>query len=133
MDITLQSPALLFPAITLLLLAYTSRFIALINIIRTLKQEYLHSHAESLLTEINFLRQRVILIRNMQLFGIISFILCVVSMFLFYMDKQSSGEFVFATSLLTMILSLLFSFKDTLCSVKSLDLHLKDIEEKLEK
>jgi hypothetical protein len=133
MDITIQSPALLFPAITLLLLAYTSRFIALINIIRGLRQDYINSPGDKILKEIKFLRHRVIMIRSMQLCAILSFFLCTVSMFFFYLQKNQIAEIVFAGSLLLMMTSLVFSFRDTLLSVKSLDIHLSDIEEELKK
>ena len=41
MEITFNTPALLFPAISLLLLAYTNRYLALANLIRKLHDEYM--------------------------------------------------------------------------------------------
>ena len=40
MELSINTPALLFPAITLLMLAYTNRFLALASLVRSLHDEY---------------------------------------------------------------------------------------------
>ena len=84
MEFTLTTPALLFSAISLLLLAYTNRFLALASIIRGMKKQYLESKDENLLGQMANLRRRIFYIRNMQGCGIISFFFCVLCMFLMF-------------------------------------------------
>jgi len=81
MNIPLTTPALLFPAVSLLMLAYTNRFLTLATIIRSLYDRYHTNQDENLLPQIQNLRFRVYLIRNMQIFGVLSLLMCVVSMF----------------------------------------------------
>ena len=81
MELTLTTPALLFPAISLLLLAYTNRFLTLANLIRELHRSYKSNPEEIIFAQILNLRYRVKLIRNMQIFGVGSFFGCVLCMF----------------------------------------------------
>ena len=69
MDITLTTPALLFPTVSLLMLAYTNRFLTIATIIRNLHDRYRESQSDNLLGQIANLRYRVYLIRNMQIAG----------------------------------------------------------------
>lgn len=125
MEINLTTPALLFPAISLLLLAYTNRFLAIANLIRGLKKEYENQHDTNLLEQIKNLRKRILLIRNMQAAGIASILCCVLCMFELYLGYPFSGKLLFGLSLLLMILSLFLSFRETLISVQALQLELK--------
>ena len=81
MKIDLTTPALLFPAISLLLLAYTNRFLTLANLIRDLHAKYKQSRDQLIPGQIANLRYRMVLIRNMRAFGVSSLLLCVLSMF----------------------------------------------------
>jgi hypothetical protein len=130
MNITLATPALLFSAISLLLLAFTNRFLALANLVRNLHAQYKEKPDALLYGQIRNLRRRLLLIRNMQIYGISSLLLCVLSMFLIYVKVQRIGELVFGAALILMILSLSLSIKEILISVHALNLHLSDIEEK---
>ena len=130
MKITLATPALLFSAITLLLLAFTNRFLALANLVRSLHAQYKEKPDELLYGQIRNLRRRLLLIRNMQIFGISSLLLCVLSMFLIYIELQRIGELIFGVALILMIVSLSLSIKEILISVHALNLHLGDIEDK---
>jgi hypothetical protein len=130
MKITLATPALLFSAISLLLLAFTNRFLALANLVRNLHAQYKEKPDELLYGQIRNLRQRLLLIRNMQIYGISSLLLCVLSMFLIYVEVYRIGELVFGVALILMIVSLSLSIKEILISVHALNLHLGDIEEK---
>ena len=129
MEINLTTPALLFPAISLLLLAYTNRFLTLATLIRTLHTKYKEDPHDVLLGQIRNLRKRVILIRNMQVFGVLSLLLCVVCMFLLFFDEQILGRYTFGISLILLIISLALSVYEIQISVKALKLHLGDMEE----
>ena len=87
MEITFNTPALLFPAISLLLLAYTNRYLALANLIRKLHDEYLKGDKKPLLLkQIKILRIRINMVRQMQAMGVFSFLCCVVTMYSVYAD-----------------------------------------------
>jgi hypothetical protein len=128
MEITLTAPALLFPAVSLLMLAYTNRFLALANLIRGLSAKYKSEHQEHQLLQINNLRLRIVLIRNMQALGILSLIFAVLSMMFIFFNRQLYGKYAFAAALLLMLLSLIISFRETLLSGKALEFELKEIE-----
>ncbi len=132
MSIDISTPALLFPAITLLLLAFTNRFVALANLARGLRQRYdnLPEPPSNILGQIKNLKFRLLLIRNMQALGIGSFFCCVLSMVMMYLDKQLIGEYIFAMSLFLLLGSLVLSFIETQISTKALNLELSDLEQK---
>jgi hypothetical protein len=129
MDINLTTPAVLFPAVSLLLLAYTNRFLALASVIRKLHAGYKAAPDPSCLGQIQSLRRRIRLVRNMQFCGVLSLLLCTVCMFLLFCDQITPAEIVFSASLLFMIISLIFSLIEIQISVRALDLHLKDVED----
>ena len=96
MEITFNTPALLFPAISLLLLAYTNRFLALANLVRRLHDEYKRGEkGTGLLYQIQSLRRRLILVRYMQGFGVFSFVCCVVTMYCIYSEWAGNCEIYF--------------------------------------
>ncbi|HAV78836.1 MAG TPA: DUF2721 domain-containing protein [Anaerolineae bacterium] len=129
MEIDLTTPALLFPTVTLLMLAYTNRFLTLATIIRTLHDRYDADHDESLLGQIENLRYRVYLIRNMQITGVLSLLFCVISMFALFSGWVTGGQWSFAIALILMIVSLGLSLRELQVSVGALDLLLTDLEE----
>ncbi len=128
MEFTLSTPALLFPAISLLLLAFTNRFVTLAGIIRNLHDRYIDNPQDNLLGQIANLRYRVYLIRNMQIFGVVSLLLCTFSMFALFTGLISLGAWVFAAALILMMISLGISIRELLISVGALDLLLTDME-----
>lgn len=128
MDISITTPSLLFPAISLLMLAYTNRFLALAAVIRNLDASYRNRPDAKHLEEIAKLRWRIRRIRDMQFFGILSLLLCTCCMFLLFLGWQLAGTWVFAGSLLAMIASLLLSLVEIQRSVDALDIHLADLE-----
>lgn len=128
MQITLTTPALLFPAVSLLLVAYTNRFLALGSRIRTLHTLYKSSPDAILEGQIVILKKRVILIRNMQFLGVGSLFLCVLCMFLLFGGKLLLGKIIFGASLLFMLGSLGISLQEILISMEALDLELSDME-----
>jgi hypothetical protein len=126
--LTLTDPALLFSAISLLLLAFTNRFLALAQLVRGLHSQYKQNPDWVLLGQIKNLRTRLHLIRYMQVAGITSLLLCVMCMFLIYVNEQMLAEAIFVVALLLLIASLAMSVWEIHISVKALDLQLSDIE-----
>ncbi|WP_207534246.1 DUF2721 domain-containing protein [Desertivirga arenae] len=129
MEITLTTPALLFPAISLLLLAYTNRFLALAGLVRNLKTQYQESLNPNLLGQISNLRTRILQIRNMQACAILSFFMCVLTMWLLYNGEQLIAKYSFGASLLLLMISLFISLREIQISVKALEIELSDLEE----
>lgn len=129
MEINLTTPALLFPAISLLLLAYTNRFLTIATLIRSLHGKYKQEPDKRIWGQIKNLRLRVKLIRNMQVLGVLSLLLCVVCMFVIFSGNLPLAEFIFGISLILLILSLAVSAWEIQISVKALNIQLSDIEE----
>jgi hypothetical protein len=130
MEISINTPALLFPAISLLLLAYTNRFLALASLVRQLHDEYIDGQkSRILLYQIKNLRRRINLIRYMQGLGVFSFLCCVGCMFSIYKGYGTLAEYVFAISLLSLLTSLVFSLVEIIQSTNAIELELSDIEE----
>ena|SRR5687767_9817812 len=130
MDITITTPALLFPAISLLLLAYTNRFIALASLVRNLKDQYVRTHSSLVMGQISNLRERLILIRNMQTLGITSMFVCVLCMFVLFAGEVIIGKYLFAFSLLLLMASLALSIREIQISVNALKIELSDMEDR---
>ena len=128
MEFSLTTPALLFPTVSLLMLAYTNRFLTLATIIRNLYDRYHEKQDNNLLAQIDNLRYRVYLIRNMQIFGVLSLLLCVVSMFALFAGWYTGGAWSFGIALVLMIISLGISLRELQISVVALDLLLTDLE-----
>ncbi len=128
MDITFTTPALLFPAVTFLLIAYTNRFLALGSRIRNLHDRYRENPDEVLLGQIKSMRRRVILIRNMQACGVAGLFCCVICMLLLFSGLQFAGKIFFVISLCLMLASLAISFREILLSVEALSLELRFME-----
>ena len=127
-QLTLTTPALLFSAISLLLLAYTNRFLAYANVVRTLHARFKEDPDNLIIGQIQNLRKRLVLTRTMQLLGIGSLLLCVLCMFLVYVEVQLVAEIIFGIALLMLIVSLGISVREIQISVKALDLHLSDMD-----
>ncbi|WP_340203622.1 DUF2721 domain-containing protein [Ascidiimonas sp. W6] len=127
-QIALTTPGLLFSAISLLLLAYTNRFLAIAALIRKLYEDYKINPSSLLEGQILNLRIRLNLIKNMQLWGVISLFLCVLCMFLIFFDKPLIGQWVFGGGLLLLLISLGLSIKEIQISVNALNLQLKSME-----
>ncbi|MCE2822044.1 MAG: hypothetical protein RL013_1822 [Bacteroidota bacterium] len=130
MELSIQTPALLFPAISLLLIAYTNKFLAIANLIRSLVSDYEKQRDRDLLKQIHSLRRRLWLIRWMQVFAVTSLLFCVMTMFLIYEGQQGWAKALFAISLLLMMASLVITIIETVLSAGALKLLLKDLEEK---
>lgn len=133
MDISLTTPALLFPTVSLLMLAYTNRFLTLASIIRNLHDRYKAEDDESLLGQIANLRYRIYLIRDMQIAGLLSLLFCVISMFALFAGWIIAGQWSFAIALILMIVSMGISLRELQISVGALDLLLAELEDETKK
>jgi len=127
-QITLTTPALLFSAISLILLAYTNRFLAYSALIRGLHEKFKADPNELLKSQIANIRKRLYLTKNMQILGVASLFLCVGTMLLIFIGQQVVAIWVFGIALLMMIASLGISIYEIQISVKALNLHLSDME-----
>lgn len=129
MDISINTPALLFPAISLIMLAYTNRFLALSNRVRSLHDKYAqHNQKQIIHGQIKNLRYRLKLIKNMQALGVITFLSSIFCMYLIYINSMLFAHFIFAFSLITFAASLLLSLLEIKLSTKAIELELSDIE-----
>jgi hypothetical protein len=127
-DLDLTTPALLFSAISLLLLAYTNRFLALAVLVRNLHAKYKENPDDILYGQIKNLRLRLSIIRHMQIYGLLSLLLCVICMFLIYIGYMLIAIYVFGVALLLLMSSLMISAWEIQISVKALNLQLSDME-----
>ena len=130
MNLELATPALLFSATSLILLAYTNRFLTIAQIIRSLKKNYDEEHNTTILLQIKNLNLRLNLIRYMQLFGVLSLFLSVFAMLLLFVNQQVAGIYLFGLSMLSLLISLGISFWEISISVTALQLHLSDLIDK---
>jgi hypothetical protein len=125
---TLTTPALLVPAISLLLLAYTNRFLVLAQLIRQLHSEHREDLPELVIRQIDNLRVRITLMRRMQTMGVSSFLLCALSMFLVFIQMNAIAQYVFGFSIFLLVISLLLSLHEVLISTKAIEIELESIE-----
>lgn len=126
--LTLTTPALLFSAVSLILLAYTNRFLGYAQVVRSLYEKFKENPDAVLLAQIKNLRKRLNLTRAMQILGVLSLFFCVGAMFLIYVNFMIAASWVFGMGLLLLIVSLAISVWEIQISVKALDLHLQDME-----
>ena len=122
-NLTLTTPALLFSAISLSFLAYAA-------IIRNLHDKYQTEKDSVLIAQIENIKKRLYLTRSMQIYGISSLLLCVLSMFLIYIQQQTVAIYVFGLALILLIISLAFLIWEIQISVKALEHHIHDLESK---
>jgi hypothetical protein len=128
MEITPTTPAVFFPAVSLLMLAYTNRFLALASVIRKLHADYKVAKDPSYLDQIENLRWRIRLVRNMQFCGVSSLLMCTLCMFLLFLNWIMPAEAAFCVAVILMMVSMVISLTEIQTSVRALDLHLQSIE-----
>jgi hypothetical protein len=131
MDININTPALLFPAVSLIMLAYTNRFLALASVVRNLHDRYhnLDDTKKPLIhAQIKNLRIRMRIIRNMQILGVSSFIIAIVCMYAITIGKMETASFLFASSLVLFAVSLVLSLWELFISTRSIEIELSDLE-----
>jgi hypothetical protein len=126
MDLT--TPALLFPAISLLFLAYTNRFLVLAQLIRELTQREGNKISDMAKRQISNLRKRIVLIKTMQVYAVLSFVLCTVAMFCLFMLWQTAGQLLFVISLISLLISLLYSLYEIQISCNAIYIELESLQ-----
>lgn len=126
----LTTPSLLFSAISLILLAYTNRFLSYASVVRALKEKHQQTHDPKEIAQIANLRKRLYLTRSMQILGILSLLLCVIAMFFIYVSWQVFAAWIFGIALLLLAASLCVCIWEINISVKALEIHLEDISSK---
>jgi Flp pilus assembly protein TadB len=131
MTLTIETPALLFSATSLILLAYTNRFNVIAGRIRSLRDLWENEHDDKILFQLHNLRRRVKLIRLMQLLGVLCMFGCVLSMVMLYYTQVEYAQAMFVASLITMLVSLYLSIREIHLSVVSLDIVLSDLEKEM--
>lgn len=127
-DFSLNTPALLFSAISLFMLAHTNRFLALASLIRQQIERYESDHDENVLKQIENFRRRLKVIKYTQIAGVMSFLCCVISMFLIFVQRPLMAEVLFGASLVMMSLSLLLALHEIFLSIGALKLELKRLK-----
>ncbi len=128
MEIDISTPALLFSAITLLMLAYTNRFLALAALIRQYTALYREKRDKSILKQIHNFNIRLRVIKYTQIFGVLSFLFCVMSMFLIFINRIIPAEIVFGMSLCLLFTSLALSLQELFLSIGALKIEMDGID-----
>jgi hypothetical protein len=130
MDITINTPAILFPAISLIILAYTNRFLALANRVRLLHEKYDKAENKKIIhSQIKNMRYRIRMIKNMQGLAVFSILSCIVSMYCIYLEKMSLANVLFAIGMFAFMASLALSLREIQLSTKALEMELSDMED----
>ncbi len=128
-EITINTPALLFPAISLMMLAYTNRFFAIANRVRTLHDDYVkEKNKEIIFKQIKNLRRRLNMIRYMQALAVSSFLCCIITMYLIFVNYTTAVNVLFAISILCLLVSLFISLAEIFISTHAVELELSDME-----
>ncbi len=127
-ELTLTTPSILFSAISLIMLAYTNRFLAYAQLVRNLKIEFDKTQTKATELQLENLTERLYLARSMQVFGIMSLLLCVLCTLFIFINMPIVAIISFAVSLIMLAVSLTISIKEILISVKALEVHLNDIK-----
>ena len=129
-EFSLVTPTLLFSAVSLIMLAYTNRFLSYAQLVRNLKDKYVKDRSEVTAAQIADLRKRLNLTRSMQILGISSLFCCVVSMFFCFISLRITAIIIFGIALLLLISSLGLSIREVVISTRALEIHLNDLEHK---
>ncbi len=128
MQLTLSIPALLFPAISLTMLAYNARYLAIAGLIRQLHAQFIKTQDAPLKRQIESLGKRLNIIKNMQATAILSFLLAAITMFLIYVEENIMANIIFGISLIFLMVSLILSLIEVQLSTKALGIQLKNME-----
>lgn len=128
MQLTLSIPALLFPAISLTMLAYNARYLAIAALIRQLHKQFEETSASPLKQQIYLLRKRLSYIKGMQTAAILSFLLAAVCMFLIYVEMLVFANIIFGVSLIFLVVSLIILLIEVRLSTQALEVQLKSME-----
>lgn len=131
LDFTLTTPAVIFPAVSLLLIAYTNRFNSISGRIRDLKRLYLEAEDDTIITQMKSLRRRLLIIRNMQWLAVFSLFLSVLAMLMMFENRPNTAKQFFVVGMFTLLASLFLSLREIHLSIHALNIEMQDIEHKL--
>ena len=124
----ISTPALLFPAVSLLFLSYTNRFLHLAALVRKLHGDWQRDHEDSARIQIGNLRKRLFLIRWMQLLGAASLLLCVISMIAILSGHHGLANGAFFAAVVMMSFSLTSLIIEVVISGGALRVLLRQME-----
>ena len=130
-EFTITTPAVLFPAISLLILAYMNKFLAISTLIRKLKDKFVESEDQNILAQLRNLRRRIIIIRNMQWLAVFALFLCVLSMYFIFENQLVTAKNLFIAGMISLLASLFLSLREIHLSIVALGLELNDMEHHL--
>ena len=130
-EFTITTPAVLFPAISLLILAYMNKFLAISTLIRKLKDKFVESEDQNILAQLRNLRRRIIIIRNMQWLAVFALFLCVLSMYFIFENQHVTAKNLFIAGMISLLASLFLSLREIHLSIVALGLELNDMEHHL--
>jgi hypothetical protein len=130
MELQITTPALLFSTISLLLLAFSNRFLGIAGVIRSLHEKYQNHPGVEILSQIRSLKLRLRLIRDMQIMAVLSLLLSVLCMFLLFAHEQLIAKYIFGMALILQVSALAISVWEIAISTQALNIQLKDIEGK---
>ncbi len=128
MLLTFATPALLFPAVSLLFISYTNRFLAYAGLVRSLHARWEEDPSTIVGAQIRNLRRRILLIRNMQIAGALSLALAVVCMIFLYLERHPAAELTFGAALLGLLVSLSLLVWELTISVRALEIQMQDMQ-----
>ena len=132
-EFTITTPAVLFPAISLLILAYMNKFLAITSLLRQLKDRYIEEESENLLLQLRNLRRRMIIIRNMQWLAVFALFFCVLSMYFIFENKHVTAKNLFVAGMISLMFSLFLSLREIHLSIVAVNLELSDMDHHLRK
>jgi hypothetical protein len=133
MELSISTPALLFSTVSLLMIAFTNRFMSMASLIRDLHEKFQKNPHDSILMQINNLRKRMSLIRNMQIVAIVSLLFSVFCMFFLFLEFQVVARWLFGIGLVGMSIALIMSAWEITISTDALEVELSDMQEIIER
>jgi Protein of unknown function (DUF2721) len=134
MELTISTPALLFSTVSLLMIAFTNRSLAISSLVRELHDQFRKNPSDKfIILQIRSLQKRIKLIRNMQVTIIVSMLMSAVCMLLIFIDEQIGARWLFGLALLLQIIALSISAIEITQSMRALEFELHDMKEHLRK
>ncbi|MEZ4901708.1 MAG: DUF2721 domain-containing protein [Spirosomataceae bacterium] len=131
MELAISTPAILFSTISLMMIAFTNRYLAIASLIRELHDKFRQNPEASYVQQIKHLHRRVHIIRNIQFIIVTSLLLSAVSMLFVYLQNQTVGQLLFFVALLFQIVALMMSIWEISISIHALKIELSDMEDEL--
>ncbi len=134
MNIDYTVTALMFPAIPLLMGVYSNRFHTLSRLIRELHDEHVyekHIPAEWKKQFIN-LSRRISILRWTIMFAAFGFLFNMLTVFALYLNELFLARVIFGSCCLSMIISNIFFIREIQISTNALNLHMSDMDVKID-